>query len=70
MEPIKRQYGWMDAFKDLCLDAAYAVEDKFQSIKNDFLRSFTLGFVLGLPLFLTIQTIEIIIYAIATDFVW
>lgn len=29
MEPIKRQYGWMDAFKDLCLDAAYAVDDKF-----------------------------------------
>ena len=29
MEPIKRQYGWMDAFKDLCLDAAYAVENKF-----------------------------------------
>lgn len=29
MEPMKRQYGWMDAFKDLCFDVAYAVEDKF-----------------------------------------
>ena len=29
MEPIKRQYGWMDAFKDLCSDFVYAVDDKF-----------------------------------------
>lgn len=70
MTPVNKQYGWSDAFKDLWFDFWNSLNDKIQFIENDFLRNFTLGFIAGIPLFAILQTIVIVTYAIATDFVW